>query len=115
MLRYQRIPEGLVHEIGLPAHRGMPDAYVTAFHLRDMLGEVSLEQLLAWSKEPGLLPRVPSGPDRGKAWDQLTDEVLAMLSDDRDADIRFTAEIEIKRRGGSVSSVADAPKQYRLL
>lgn len=27
MLRYQRMPEGLVHEIGLPAHRAMPDAW----------------------------------------------------------------------------------------
>ncbi|WP_364653512.1 hypothetical protein [Agrobacterium radiobacter] len=34
MLRYRRRPEGLIHEIGLPAHRAMPDAYVTARHLR---------------------------------------------------------------------------------
>lgn len=66
MLRYQRKPAGLVHEIGLPAHRAMPDAYVTAHHLRDMLNEASIDQLLAWSIEPGLLPRVPTGPDRGK-------------------------------------------------
>jgi exodeoxyribonuclease X len=46
MLRYQRMPEGLVHEIGLPAHRAMPDAYVTAHHLRDLLNAASLEQLL---------------------------------------------------------------------
>src|SRR5690606_36308473 len=56
MLRYQRMPEGLVHELGLPAHRAMPDAYVTAHHLRDMLNEATVEQLLAWSAEPGLLP-----------------------------------------------------------
>jgi exodeoxyribonuclease X len=36
-LRYQRRPPGLVHEMGLPAHRALPDAYVTAHHLRDML------------------------------------------------------------------------------
>lgn len=35
MLRYQRMPEGLVQELGLPAHRAMPDAYVTAHHLRE--------------------------------------------------------------------------------
>jgi hypothetical protein len=29
MLRYERMPEGLVHEIGLPARRAMTDAYVT--------------------------------------------------------------------------------------
>ena len=65
MLRYQRKPEGLVHEIALPAHRAMPDAYVTAHHLPDVLNEASLDQLIAWSAELGLLPRVPNGPDRG--------------------------------------------------
>jgi exodeoxyribonuclease X len=77
MLRYQRMPEGLVHELGLPAHRALPDAYVTAHHLRDMLNEASLEQLLAWSREPGLLARVPAGPDRGKPWDRLDADALA--------------------------------------
>ncbi|WP_312949089.1 exonuclease domain-containing protein [Agrobacterium sp.] len=56
MLRYLRMPQGLVHEIGLPAHRAMPDAYVTAHHLRDLLNAASLEELIAWSAEPGLLP-----------------------------------------------------------
>ena len=69
-------PEGLVHEMGLPAHRALPDAYVTAHHLRDMLNAASVEQLLAWSHEPGLLPRVPAGADRGKAWRDLGDDAL---------------------------------------
>ena len=47
MLRNLRRPEGLVHERGLPAHRAGPDTYVTAHHLRDMLNETSVEQLLA--------------------------------------------------------------------
>ena len=91
MLRYERMPEGLDHEIGLPAHRAMPDAYVTAHHLRDLLNAASLEQLLAWSSEPGLLPRVPSGPDRGKGWDRVTSDALQAFLADRDADIRFSA------------------------
>ncbi|WP_313616412.1 hypothetical protein [Rhizobium sp.] len=43
MLRYQRMPEGLVHEIGLPAHRAMLDAYLIEHHLRDsvILGPTS--------------------------------------------------------------------------
>lgn len=32
----------------------------------------SLDQLLAWSAEPGPLPRVPAGPDRGKIWDRIS-------------------------------------------
>jgi len=115
MLRYQRMPEGLVHEIGLPAHRGMPDAYVTAHHLRDLLNAASLDQLLAWSAEPGLLPRVPSGPDRGKGWDRLSAETLTEFLRDRDSDIRFSAQTELQRRGEFEPTAADEPVQQTLL
>ncbi len=101
MLRYWRKPEGLDHERGLPAHRAFPDAYVTAFHLRDMLNAVGHEQLLAWSSVPGLLPRViRPGPDRGKEWHEIGDESLAVMLGDRDEDVRFTAETERARRSG---------------
>ncbi len=115
MLRYQRMPEGLVHEIGLPAHRAMPDAYVTAHHLRDLLNETSLDQLLEWSSEPGLLPRVPSGADRGKSWDRLSDEALAEFLKDRDVDVRFSAETERQRRGQATGPGGDEPAQRTLL
>ncbi|SEM57113.1 exodeoxyribonuclease X [Bosea lupini] len=115
MLRYQRMPEGLIHELGLPAHRAMPDAYVTAHHLRDMLNEVSLDQLLLWSSEPGLLPRVPSGPARGKSWDQAPEAALRNLALDRDIDIRFSAETELRRRGELLGPEPLTPVQPSLL
>jgi exodeoxyribonuclease X len=115
MLRYQRMPEGLVRELGLPAHRALPDAYVTAHHLRDMLNEASLEQLLAWSREPGLLPRVPAGPDRGKPWDRLAAEALRTLAQDRDPNIRFSAETELRRRGEAPEPPPIEPAQRTLL
>lgn len=115
MLRYLRMPEGLVHEIGLPAHRAMPDAYVTAHHLRDLLNAASLEQLLAWSAEPGLLPRVPAGPDRGKSWDRLSVEALSAFLHDRDIDIRFSAETELARRGAFQPAATAEPEQGTLL
>ncbi|OYY69970.1 exonuclease domain-containing protein [Sphingomonas sp. 28-63-12] len=104
VLRYWRRPAGMVHERGLPAHRAFPDAYVTAFHLRDMLNLASLAQLIAWSNLPGLLPRVRNGPDRGKDWRELDEEVLAVFAADRDADVRYTAEQEQARRraGGEI-------------
>lgn len=98
-LRYARMPAGLDRATGLPAHRAMPDAYVTAHHLRDMLNASSLEQLLTWSEQPGLLPRVPSGPDRKRLWGELGDAALAGYARDRDIDIRFSAETEQRRRG----------------
>ncbi len=114
-LRYQRRPEGLVHEIGLPAHRAMPDAYVTAHHLRDMLNAASLDQLLAWSREPGLLPRVPAGADRGKAWRDLGGEALQTFAKERDPDVRFSAQTELRRRGWTEPTPAAPAAQKRLL
>ena len=115
MLRYQRRPEGLVHEIGLPAHRAMPDAYVTAHHLRDMLNQVSWEQLIAWSREPGLLPRAPVGPSRGKAWPDIDVDGLRGLAEDRDVDVRFSAECELRRRGELGRTEVERPVQGRLV
>lgn len=109
MLRYQRHPEGLVHALGLPAHRAMPDAYVTAHHLRDLLNAASLEELLLWSREPGLLPRVPAGEHRGKAWEVLTDVALRNFVDDRDPDIRFSAARALARRGASDAEPSTPP------
>lgn len=114
LLRYQRKPEGLVHEIGLPAHRAMPDAYVTAHHLRDMLNQASLEQLLLWSSQPGRLPRVPTGLDRGKSWDQLSLAALSEMVAGRDADLRFSAQTEMERRRIGLEIEAE-PAQARLL
>ncbi|MDO7841429.1 3'-5' exonuclease [Sphingomonas immobilis] len=100
VLRYWRKPEGIEHERGLPAHRAFPDAYVTAFTLRDMLNDVGFEQLLDWSRVPGLIPRVRYGPDRGKDWREIEEEVLIGFLGDRDIDIRYTAETELARRRG---------------
>jgi exodeoxyribonuclease X len=99
VLRYWRNPAGLDRETGLPVHRAMPDAYVTAHHLRDMLNLVSVEQLLDWSDLPGLLPRVPAGPDRGRYWHELATETLQPFANDRDEDVRFSAGRTLLERG----------------
>lgn len=114
MLRYQRRPVGLVHELGLPAHRAMPDAYVTAHHLRDMLNVVGPQQLIDWSRQHGLLPRVRSGPDRGKAWQMIELSSLEELARDRDMDTRFSAETELRRRGATGRPTPTEPNQREL-
>lgn len=114
MLRYQRHPEGLVHDLGLPAHRALPDAYVTAHHLRDLLNASSLEQLLTWSREPGLLPRPPAGEHRGRPWATLPDAALQTLAQDRDLNVRFTARTELQRRGQAGDAPASADPQPSL-
>jgi len=113
-LRYWRKPMGLDRDLGLPVHRALPDAYVTAHHLRDALNEAGLEQCLAWSELPGLLPRVPAGPERGRGWDELDDEALARFAADRDEDVRYSASTEIERRGGRIARVVTAVRQGQL-
>ena len=64
------------------------------------MNEASAAQLIQWSREPGLLPRVRYGPDRGKEWRGIEEEVLVGFLSDRDPDVRFTAETEMARRRG---------------
>jgi exodeoxyribonuclease X len=115
VLRYWRMPAGLKRETGLPVHRAMPDAYVTAHHLRDMLNAVTVDQLLEWSSLPELLPRVPSGPERGRAWAELDEVALTRLEADRDQDVRYSAGMERLRRAGASAIVAETPAQGLLL
>jgi len=97
------------------AHRAMPDAYVSAHHLRDLLNETSVQQLFIWSKEPSLLPRVPSGPKRGKGWDRLSEETLRNFLLDRNEDIRFSVESELSRRRKYGTIAITEPAQRSLL
>ena len=115
VLRYWRMADGLNQEMGLPVHRAFPDSYVTAHHLRDQLNEAGLEQLLAWSAEPGLLPRVPYGTDRGRYWSELTDDELQRYMSDRNEDVRFSARTEAGRRKGAEPASALRPAQGKLL
>jgi len=114
VLRYWRMPAGLDRDLGLPVHRAGPDAYVTAHHLRDMLAVAGVEQLIAWSAEPGLLPRVYAGPHKGKPWRDLDDACLAIFAADRDEDVRFTARHEIVRRDGRPVAPAAAAQGVLL-
>ena len=115
VLRYWRMPDGLDRETGLPVHRAFPDAYVTAHHLRDQLNAAGLEQLLAWSAEPGLLPRIPYGSDRGLSFRELPDDVLQRYVSDRNEDVRFSAQTEIARRTSCPRPAVDEPSQGKLL
>jgi exodeoxyribonuclease X len=79
-----------------------------------MLNETSIEQLLTWSAEPGLLPRAPTGPDRSKPWARLGTEALIGFAKDRDPDVRFSAETELRRRGALGDHVSAPPAQQSL-
>jgi exodeoxyribonuclease X len=89
--------------LAMPPHRAGPDAYVTAFVLSHMLmleGDRRLSRLLAWNKEPALLPRVKFGKHFGAKWSDVPGDYLqwVMRQRDMDPDIVFTAHTELLRR-----------------
>lgn len=99
-LRYFRNPEGLSRAVASVAHRAGPDAYVTAFHLRDMLdGGAKIEHLVARSSQPALLIRCHIGKERGKLWSEVDPGFMSWLLDkDFDEDVKFTAKYWLAER-----------------
>lgn len=71
----------------------LPDAYVTAFILRELLELATVEELIAWTNEPVLLPRVTFGRYRGSSWDNVPLDYLDWVVERSDLgeDIKFTA------------------------
>ena len=98
-LRYWRRPAGLDRAVAPIAHRAGPDAYVTAFHVRDMLALAPLAQLVAWSAEPALQVRCRFSKHRGTPWREVDDAFLRWVAErDFDADTVFTVAHEVRRR-----------------
>lgn len=105
-LQYWRRPEGLNREAALPNHRAYPDAYVTAFLLRDLLnGGTPLEQMIEWSKLPALTTRCYIGnwrnDGKGTPWPEVETSMLEWIISkgfEDKPDIRYTAEVHLERR-----------------
>jgi exodeoxyribonuclease X len=76
------------------AHRALPDGYVIAFLLRELLELATAEELIAWTDEPALLPRVTFGRYRGSRWEEVPLDYLAWIVDRSELgeDVRFTAQ-----------------------
>lgn len=65
-------------ELGLPAHRAEPDAYVGAALLVRILeeGQASIEEMVRWTKGAALFPRCTLGDYRGKPWSEVPTSFL---------------------------------------
>lgn len=94
VLRYWfRTPEMLNREIGLP-HRALPDCIVTAYILAEILKkEPSVEQLVEWSAQPGLLVKVGFGKHFGERWSEVEKSYLRWILSNGtfEEDVMFTA------------------------
>lgn len=82
------------------AHRAMPDAYVTANLLREILRHASIEELIRWTNEPVLLPKVNFGKHRGQKWSDVPSDYLQWIlrQQDMNEDIVHTARHNLAER-----------------
>lgn len=91
VLRYWLQLEVCDEAKGIMPHRALHDAFVTAALLVRLLHDVDIEQAVAWSNEPCLLPRVPFGKHKGAEWSAVPKDYLRWcLGQDMDEDVKFT-------------------------
>jgi exodeoxyribonuclease X len=99
VLRYWR-NLALDPALAMPPHRAGPDAWVTAHLVADLAQFASLEQMVAWTKEPRPMPKLTFGKHRGQTWAQVPIDYLQWMQrqTDMDADTVWHAEQELLRR-----------------
>lgn len=99
VLRYWRGLE-LEAALAMPPHRAGPDAWVTAHVLAELLKAANVEQMIAWTAEPKLLPRILFGKHRGSKWTEVPTDYLQWMvrQVDMDRDAIWCAQQELKRR-----------------
>lgn len=105
-LRYWLEDQGKIildHSMTQPSHRAGPDSYVTANILMALFdaGKTGRE-MVAWTKEPALLPKCPIGKFKGLPWPQVDGGFLSWMlrQPDMENDLKWNAERELTRRSG---------------
>lgn len=89
------------HALTQPAHRAGPDAYVTAHILLALFDAGATgRDMIAWTKEPRLLPTCPIGKFRGKPWSEVEGGFLGWMlrQESMEEDLKWNARREIARR-----------------
>lgn len=103
-LRYWLQDQGKIapdHALTQPAHRAGPDAYVTAHILLALFNAGAAgKDMVAWTKEPRLLPRCPLGKFRGQPWSEVEAGFLGWMlrQPTMEDDLKWNAQREIARR-----------------
>lgn len=94
------------HAMTQPAHRAGPDAYVTA-HILCALFDAGAtgRDMIAWTKEPRLLPKCPIGKFRGQPWSEVEAGFLNWMlgQASMEADLKWNAQRELDRRRQGVN------------
>jgi len=87
-----------------PAHRALPDCYVTAEILRLLLAMRPVERLVEVSEQPALLVRFGFGKHAGKTFKEVAEADPSYLKwivdkSDLDANVKFSARRYLRGRG----------------
>lgn len=107
-LRYWLEDQGKIkpdHQKTQPAHRAGPDAYVTAHILLALFNDGHTgREMIAWTKEPRLLPKCPLGKFRGVPWPEVEAGFLGWMlrQPTMEEDLKWNAQREITRRSTGV-------------
>lgn len=91
----------LTHAMTQPAHRAGPDAYVTAHILLALFDAGATgREMVAWTREPPLMPTCPLGKFRGKPWSEVEAGFLGWMlrQPTMEEDLKWNARREIERR-----------------
>lgn len=96
-------------------HRALPDAYVTAHHVCELLKMASIDDLIKWSNEPALQVRCNIGKQRGMKWSDVGYSFLVWVSErDFDEDVIFTVETEMRKRQEKLKILSRAGTRSRM-
>ncbi len=95
--------QGFDYAKSMPSHRATPDAYVTAFILRRLLAERTVDQLLTISRYPALLRVMNFGKHKGMAFADAPADYLEWIRDksDLNEDTKFTAKYWLQKRAAA--------------
>jgi exodeoxyribonuclease X len=91
---------GFDREFAMPPHRALPDAYVTAHILVQLLSKCSVSELVTISEKPALLNKLNFGKHRGVKFSDAPADYLQWIRDksDLNEDIKFSAAYWLQRR-----------------
>jgi len=86
-------------EFANQSHRALPDAYVTAHILCELLKHYPVETLVDISSHPALMKKCKFGKHRGERWSDIPEDYLRwVLRQDFDEDIIYSVQQELASR-----------------
>jgi len=83
-----------------PPHRTGPDCWVTAHLLGVLLNYATIAEMVQWTLEPKLIPKINFGKHRGATWSELPYDYVEWIvtKSELDDDTKWNARRELDKR-----------------